>query len=405
VAGSFPSGRSGLGVTADRFTPGGSVRRRCWGVGVVATLLTATVGCAAVGDEATASAPVESHVVFVVGARSGVPPVELQGAAARARDVALAQQSQVAVLVVDGEPYELTSEPGQAGDVTAEGIDRAAAAARARTPEADVLTAIARGARSLVEVRGLRTLVVVDSGLSTAGPVNFLEAGVLDAEPSEVADELDYRGLLPDLSGVAVVFQGLGETALPQQPLDRARRAQLAALWTAIAQRAGAVSVEVVASDLEGQPPADLPPVTPVPIDPGYTCRDGVVTIDGGVVSFQPDSDVFLDQEASEAVLRPLAEQIVGQGLEAIIFGTSDSIGDLESQRRRSGLRAQHIADTFIRMGVPIPQLAVEGLGSEFDGFLPDQDEQGRLSAATAALNRKVIIELSTPDGPAQCIF
>lgn len=390
-----------------------TVLRRWLVTASAVALASTTAGCAGTdGSAGGSSAP--GAVAIVVGAHGNMPQPVLSGRAARARDLAAAQNSYFSVFVADGAPYEVAHDTlVPAGDVTGEGgdretladrVDATVAEARARNAEVDLLTAIDLAARDLADQPGLHTVVVVDSGLATAGPLNFLEPGLLDAEPQEVADTLDDLGLLPDLGGDTVVFQGLGDTTAPQQPLDRARRTQLQAIWTAVAKAAGAVSVEVEHSPLRGDPVADVPPVTPVPMGPGYSCADGIVTLDGGVISFQPDSDVFLDQEAAEEVLRPLAEQIVTQRLKAVLFGASDSAGDLESQKKRSGLRAQHVADTFIKMGVPIPQLAVEGLGSDFPGFVPDQDAAGHLMPAAAALNRKVIIHLETPNGRAPCL-
>ena len=386
---------------------------RRWLVAASAAAVAMTAaGCAARADDGEDGTATPGAVALVIGAHSNMPRPVLIGQAARARDLAVAQNSYVSVIVADGAPFELTHESlGSDGDeetredreTLSERVDETVGQARAKNAEVDLLTAVDLAARDLSDKPGLHTIVVVDSGLATAGPLNFLEPGLLDAEPQEIADTLDDLGLLPDLRGDAVVFQGLGDTAAPQPPLDRARRTQVQAIWTTVAKKAGATSVAVEQAPLEGSPVEGLPPVTPVATDPGYSCADGVVTLDGGVVSFQPSSDAFLDQEAAEAVLRPLAERVVSQNLKAVIFGTSDSVGDLEAQKKRSGLRAQHVADTFIRMGVPIPQLAVEGLGSDFDAFVPDRDAAGRLVPAKAALNRKVIIHLQTPDGPASC--
>jgi len=375
-------------------------------------LASSAAACGTGAHAAQEQAP--GALAIVLGAHSNVPRPELEGNAAQVRDLAVSQHSYVSVFVADGAPFQIKHQDllpdadnhggAEEDEPVAQQIAETLKEARARNAEVDLLTAIDLSARDIAAKPGLHTLVVVDSGLSTAGPLNFLTPGLLDAEPQEIADNLDDLGLLPTLSGDAVVFVGLGDTVAPQTELDRARRTQLEAIWTAVAKKAGAVSVEVSHTSLSGQPPSGLPPVTPVPVDPGHSCSGGVITLDGGDIAFQPGSDIFLDEEAAEAVLRPVADAIVGQRLKALIFGNSDSVGDMESQKKRSGLRAQHVADTFIRMGVPIPQLAVEGLGSAFDGFVPDTDPAGRLIPASAAINQKIVIHLTSPDGrPAAC--
>ena len=52
------------------------------------------------------------------------------------------------------------------------------------------------------------TLVVISSGLSTAGGLDMRQVG-WDAGPQSVASQLKARGLLPDLAGYRVVFSGL----------------------------------------------------------------------------------------------------------------------------------------------------------------------------------------------------
>jgi outer membrane protein OmpA-like peptidoglycan-associated protein len=386
---------------------------RRWGLsGLTLALAGSAAACGTGAHAAQEQAP--GALAIVLGAHSNMPHPQLVGNAAQVRDLAVSQQSYLSVFVADGAPYQVTHQDllpdadnhggAEEDEPVAEQIAETLKEARARTPEVDLMTAIDLAARDIAGKPGLHTLVVVDSDLATAGPLNLLTPGLLDAEPQEIADNLDDLGLLPNLSGDAVVFVGLGDTVAPQTEPDRARRTQLEAIWTAVAKKAGAVSVEVSHTPLSGQPTAGLPPVTPVPLDPGHSCIGGVLTLDGGDIAFEPGSDVFLDQEAAEGVLRPVADAIVGQRLKALIFGDSDSVGDLASQKKRSGLRAQHVADTFIRMGVPIPQLAVEGLGSAFDGFVPDMDPAGQLLPAAAAINRKVVVHLSLPDGrPGAC--
>jgi outer membrane protein OmpA-like peptidoglycan-associated protein len=254
--------------------------------------------------------------------------------------------------------------------------------------------------KSIGQHQGLRTLVILDSGLSTAGALNFTEPGMLDADPQDVATTLADSRLLPDLTGVGVVFQGLGETVAPQEPLDRARRTQLQNIWTAVAKKAGAVVVQVEPSSKNDEPAADLPPVTPVTLGAGYECRPGQMVLTGGSLGFKPGSGEFLDPEAAVKVLRPIVEQVLSNDIAADMFGTDATVGEPGERRRLSEARAQTVADTFIGFGVPVSQLRVEGRGSDFEGLVPDRDSFDRVIPAAAAMNRKVIIEF---DGEVRC--
>lgn len=391
--------------------------RRCV-VGVVSLTLAGAVSSCGVsagsvvgsGGLVSSQAPAPTgELVIVAGAHSNAPPPALLGAAANARDLAVGQRSHVSLVVADGAPYAIDvsgppvgrgvtgGDPGATQGVDGRHIDEAVAAARAKTPESDLLAAMDLAGRSLRERQGLRTLVVVDSGLSTTGALDFRTPGLLDADPQDVATTLADSRLLPDLTGVAVVFQGLGETASPQQPLSRARRTEVDNIWTAVAKRAGAVLVQVEDPAVPGGPAANLPPVTPVAMDPGYACNPKRMVLNGGSTAFKPNSKEFLDPQAALEVLRPVVEQALASNIPAVMLGTAAAVGDPGQRRKLSEDRAQTVANVFISLGVPTSQLKVEGLGSTFSGFIPDHDAFDRVIPAAAAINRKVIIDFGRP--------
>ncbi len=380
--------------------------RRSWGAALAAVAVVAVVpGCGSASEAAEPS----GALAVVVGARANAPAPVLVGAAAEARDLAVTQQSVVSVVVADGAPFAV-DEPmalrvGDDGAGLAEQhaanrrrVDDALAGARARTPESDLLGAMGLAAESVADEPGLHTLVVVDSGLSTGGPMDLTRPGLLDAEPKEVADALDDAGRLPDLDGFAVVFQGLGETAPPQPALDVARRTQLVQLWTTIATRAGAVGVQVEAQPARDPAPPDgpLPGVRVVDVGTGVACTPRKLTLRGGGVGFRPGEIQFLDRARVVEVLTPFAEQmkaddrIIGE-----VFGRHPAVGDPSRVTELSRQRAQEVANVLIELGVPVKQLTVEGLGSDFAGYVPDRDPSGGLDPAAAALNRTVTIDFT----------
>ena len=100
----------------------------------------------------------------------------------------------------------------------------------------DLLTLMASAVR-VSSVPG--TLIVVTSGLSTAGGLDFRQLG-WDANPAAMAAQLKQRGLLPDLAKWHVVFSGLSNTAGDQTPLPLPQQTELTGYWLAICQAAGA---------------------------------------------------------------------------------------------------------------------------------------------------------------------
>ncbi|MGY2083157.1 OmpA family protein [Blastococcus sp. SYSU DS0539] len=368
-----------------------------WSAGAIAAAVAA--GLAGCGGGATAApAPTEptGALAVVVGARANMPPAALDDRSASVVDMAVGQRSAFSLAVADGAPY-LDGAAGSPALTDRRSVDEAVAGARARTAGSDLLGALDLAGDALAGQTGLRTLVVLDSGLSTTGALDLTTPGMLDAHPQEVAEALGDAERLPDLSGVRVVLHGLGDTAAPQQPLDPIRRAQLVALWSTVVREAGAVSVHVEPAPLEGVPDPALPPVATVGTDPGYRCAGRTMTLTGGPFAFRPNSDQFLDPAAAQGVLRGIAEQLVAGQVVATLFGTTAAIGEPADQVRFSDERAQAVADLLIALQVPIPQLHVEGLGSAFEGYVTDRDAEGRLLPAAAALNRTVRIEFSAP--------
>jgi flagellar motor protein MotB len=385
----------------------GTPRPGRWAAAVLSLAVLGSAAACAVPAEATEPS---GALVVVVGARSNAAPPVLSGAAASARDLAVAQQSVFSLVVADGAPYapelprSLTADAADAGEREEQYaanrglVDAAVTGARARTPESDLLTAIDLGVQTVGTPTGLRTLVLVDSGLATAGALDLTVPGMLDADPRQVADTLADFSRLPDLRGWSVVLQGLGDTAPPQEPLGAARRTQLASIWTAVLERSGATVVQRGDDRLVGVPEPSLPPVEPVTVDPGMRCTGEVLTLTGGPLAFRPGEPTLLDRAAAAQLLRPYAEQLIARPeLIAEVFGTSPAVGEAAVDRQVSEDRAQEVAYVLIDLGVPVPQLHVLGLGSEFAGRVPDRDDTGHLLPGAAALNRTIRIDFTEP--------
>lgn len=377
------------------------LRRLTVGAGALAL----TAGLAGCSDDAPDPT---GALGIVVGAHSNMPPPTLAGAAGEALAEAMAAESYLALVVADGHPFQAVPagslRVNHANPVIEESdierntrtVERALTGAAAVTPEVDLLGALDEAARTIGSAGGPHTIVVVDSGLSTVAPLDFTEPGLLDSDPTELATSLAAAGELPDLTGAAVVFQGLGDTADPQPALGRAQRKNVLAIWTAIAEAAGASDVLVEETPLAGPAAPGLPGVSIVPPGSSVECTPGSVVLTGGDVAFPADSAEFVDPRAARQTLRPIADQMVAGRLTATITGTTARVGDGEGQQRLSEQRAQAVAAELAALGVPAGSLTVVGLGSAFPEYVPDHDAAGNLLPAAAAANRKVEI---TPSG------
>ncbi|HSL07267.1 MAG TPA: OmpA family protein [Pseudonocardiaceae bacterium] len=268
---------------------------------------------------------------------------------------------------------------------------------RADNPEVDLLAAISLAARSVTEAVGPRTIVVIDSGLQTTGALRFQDqdGALLNANPDEVVELLRRTQQLPNLTGMRVIFTGLGDTAAPQQPLPAPARAVLVALWTKIVESAGG-KAEIKQAPLPSTRTMDgLPPVTIVPVAAkSIGPLPSITVLRDGTVGFVPDQAVFRDPGQARAVLADYAREITN-GRQALLTGTTASAGTSEYRLRLSQERANAVRDLLVSLGAPADRISTRGLGSDFPGYLLDHDPQGNLDPVPAAQNRQVIIELT----------
>ncbi|HWP80254.1 MAG TPA: OmpA family protein [Candidatus Acidoferrum sp.] len=372
-------------------------------------------GC---GEDAAAElAGGEVHLAVVLGSHANAP-IPAVGAE-DVEDLVLAgcqSYGSVVLIVDDGEPYvaadyQISPPDRELSAGKKEQLAKAQSAqvldvlrtSAAKTAEADPLSALTLAGRGLAGAQGSRELVVLDSGLGTAGYLDFT-LGLLRADPDAVVEYLEQCSALPDLTGVHVTWVGLGDVAAPQQKLPASNAENLRAIWEKILLAAGATvdfSMDLPAS---AEMP-DLPYVTPVEIIPDApinleeisravgTMSEGPVILDEKTVLFLPDTAVFADKKAAQRALVPLAEQMAADAdLRIVLAGTTATAGTSENCRKFSLTRATAVKELLCDMGVPADQItAVLGLGYENKWHLPDLSADGNLNA-NAPKNRSVII-------------
>ena len=372
-------------------------------------------GCGEDGAEALSKGEVSLAVVLGSHANAPVPAINADDV----QDLILSgceSYGSVALIVGDGEPYvaadyKIDAPQKDLSSGKREQIAKAQStkvldvlqSCAAKTEEADTLSALALAARSLADAQGNKELVVLDSGLSTIGYVDFT-LGLLRADPDAVVSYLTQCAALPDLTGVHVTWIGLGDVAAPQEKLTAANAKNLQAIWEKILLAAGA-TVDFSADVPSAAEIPDLPYVTPVEIIPDTPINvdeiglavgalsEGPVILDEKTVLFLPDTAVFADREAALRALTPLAEQMAKNAqLRIVLAGTTATAGTSESCRAFSLTRAMAVKELLCDLGVPSEQVtAVLGLGYENKWHLPDADANGSLNA-NAPKNRSVII-------------
>jgi outer membrane protein OmpA-like peptidoglycan-associated protein len=246
------------------------------------------------------------------------------------------------------------------------------------------------------------TLIVVSSGLSTAGAFDLRQVG-WDASPSVVAAQLKDRGMLPDLTGWRVVFSGLADTGGNQPALPLPQRAELTAYWMAICHAAGAASCGTDDVTRADPPSRSVTPVPVVPVPVVTPIRGPHHSVGRSIPAdmfFGFDSATLLP--GADTTLRPLAAQAIAGHKKVSIIGYASPDGGSNAYNEALSLaRAMSIRARFLSLGVPAGQIVkVAGEGTAGKAASACYRD-GHLDETVCAGLRRVVILLSpaTPAG------
>lgn len=268
----------------------------------------------------------------------------------------------------------------------------------AETPESDMLSALSLAANSLAHASGDRTILVVDSGMSTAGAMAFQNTGLLEphADVDAMVERVRSAGALPDLTGVTVRWFGLGSVEDPQPLLDTAAKSRLKSLWTKLITAANG---EVVFDDtpmmkVTGDDLPTVPEVTPVPVgafDLG-AAPSLEVSLPDTEVGFEADVDVLRNEEVAKSRIQEAAAQIRSSGVSEVrVTGCTSSWGTAEHRQDLSERRAEVVAGLLENNGVKVT--SITGRGYECPHQIVDTNADGTPIEELMAVNRRVIIQ------------
>lgn len=270
---------------------------------------------------------------------------------------------------------------------------------KATSPEVDTLKAITTAANSLnsTTVECSKKLIIIDSGLSTTGLINFADTNIIDNSPEYIIEQLQDFHALPDLQGVNVTWIGLGQTAGDQTEISASYKYKLQTLWDAILTASGA-NVSFVSKELPKEIVSnDLPHVSVVPIVEDCLALDSnhvpetVKFDENSSVKFNGDQATFVDTAAAEKELKPIADYLVTTGENMYIVGMTATHGDPIQRKQLSLARSEACKQVLVNYGVSPDKLIAVGLGFD-DNVLrvKDTDTSGNLIEEQAKINRAV---------------
>jgi OOP family OmpA-OmpF porin len=381
---------------------------------VAAGIMALVAGLAACGGGSSpAPAPATEPAALAVVTGDANSPAAIETPAIEALlDRAFDRNAGFAVVDAGGRPHLFsTTLGGTFGNSDAEQAalaEQVPAAGRAldkiipAAGESDPWTAVSEAIGWLHD-QGGGTLVVENSGVGTAGFLNYRQPGLLEADPAELVTFARAHHELPDAVGIKVILLGIGWTASPQPLLDAPERANLAAQWDALLKAAGATA-SPAQTPLTGPAPAGAPKVSLVNTTedpwkpPPGTCGTAINTTE---LRFAVGTAQLRDPAAATAVLGKADAELKANHRVASFTGTTSSEGGPAINVPLSQQRAQVTAQLMESMGLPRSQVGqVIGLGSHFPGYVPDIGPGGVLLPGPAAENRQVII--SWPCAPSE---
>ena len=258
----------------------------------------------------------------------------------------------------------------------------------AEKPESDMLSALSLAASSLAHASGDRTILVVDSGMSTAGAMAFQNTGLVERMRS--------AGALPDLTGVTGRWFGRGSVEEPQPLLDTAAKSRLKNLWTKLITAANGEVVfddAPMMKDIGDDLPA-VPEVTPVPVGAFElgAAPSLEVSLPDTEVGFEADVDVLRNEEVVKSRIQEAAAQIRSSGVSEVrVTGCTSSWGTAEHRQDLSERRAEVVAGLLENNGVKVT--SITGLGYECPHQVVDTNADGTPIEELMAVNRRVIIQ------------
>ena len=268
----------------------------------------------------------------------------------------------------------------------------------AEKPESDMLSALSLAASSLAHASGDRTILVVDSGMSTAGAMAFQNTGLLEphADVDAMVERVRSAGALPDLTGVTVRWFGLGSVEEPQPLLDTAAKNRLKNLWTKLITAANGEVVfddAPMMKDIGDDLPA-VPEVTPVPVGAFElgAAPSLEMSLPDTEVGFEADVDVLRNEEVAKSRIQEAAAQIRSSGVSEVrVTGCTSSWGTAEHRQDLSERRAEVVAGLLENSGVKVT--SITGRGYECPHQVVDTNADGTPIEELMAVNRRVIIQ------------
>lgn len=384
---------------------------------LVLSMVVKLTGCNAGTSEGETSGP--AAVCFAIAPTANAQGLNLNSQ--RIQDITydtILNYGYISVVAIDGNPevvhhksYDIEEQYKKASDTKLEGDARTKASnliaamqnVAVNDVEVDYLAGVRTAVRSLASLEGYdsKTVIVVGTGLSTAGTLNF-QNNLLSADPEDIVDQLEEKNEIPDMTGITVIWQQMGDVAEPQQELSQTQVDKLWKIWEGIVERGnGTFEPDYTMADPvkdDKQSPevsvVKLPPETPIQYDAedfgkGSDALKTSIVLPEGQVTFIADKAEYAHPEEVAKALKPIADYLIQyQEVNVLLVGTTAGDQDSDNTFRLSEDRAAAVRNTLIQLGVDENRIVAVGLGCSDPWHIMGAGYEGSL----ASKNRKVVL-------------
>lgn len=381
---------------------------------VVSLLVVTLTGCGSNNDTTP------SAISLVLGNHEYFPKINLRAESVYQKIYNAAYSyGDCSIVIVDGDPYVAASYNITKPDASIDNAKRKQIAkqnseqiisdgslALAKTSEIDTLSAIICSAALLKESSAdTKEMLLYDSGFSTTGLLDFSSENLIEVDGSMIVERLSELHALPELTGIKIIWTGLGEVCDEQDELSPSYKYKLKNIWKEVIVAAGG-EVEFIDVPLSATPKAEeLPSCKTIPIIQDTLELSGSIAkpikFDEETIKFLGDQAVYVNATDAKESLQPVATFLnENTNKRILIVGTTASAGKDASCLSLSLERANACKNTLIEMGVNENQIETKGLGRK-KCFLrvDDLDANSKLIENLASQNRAVyIFDMDSPE-------
>ena len=271
-------------------------------------------------------------------------------------------------------------------------------------PEIDYLASLQQAVRAISSLEGYdsKSIIVVGTGLSTAGDnLNFCN-NLLSAEPEVIINLLKEKSEIPDFRELKVYWQQMFDVASPQKGLNSAQKNKLREIYAGIVEAGGGTFIynDIVATpvneNIEYPPvtPVDLPLDTPISFEPEIFESSKInvlkepMILTEKMITFIGDKSEYLNPDNAVATLQPIADYLVNNDTTILLCGCTAGDTNGSYAIKLSEDRAEAVKSTLVQLGVDESRIICIGLGSSDPWHIYGVGYDGE----AASSNRKVVV-------------